>query len=264
MAGWCSGSRGRLYDTRWLLRAMVVMGPAGFIAILAGWTVTEVGRQPFTVYGMLRTADSVSPIALPGVATSLAAFAVVYFIVFGAGFMFILRMMHRPPAVGESGPPKGVPVRRPGITPAPRCDEGRPEHPVATLMTLPADLGRADRVRGAGLCAARRLRPRHRPPVRRRARGRGPGRDGQHHRPGLGRQRDLARARRRRPVRRVPARLRHHHAGDVSHRSSRCCWPGVPGRRVRVPLPRRNARRARDGGTAPSCSARSSRPSRRG
>jgi cytochrome d ubiquinol oxidase subunit I len=107
------------------------MAPAGFIALLAGWIVTEVGRQPFTVYGMLRTADSVSPIAVPGVATSLAAFAVVYFIVFGAGLVFLLRMTRKPPVVGESGPPKGVPVRSAGITPAPSLDEATPQHPAA-------------------------------------------------------------------------------------------------------------------------------------
>ena len=54
------------------------MGPAGLIALLSGWITTEVGRQPFTVYGLLRTADSVSPIGAPGVAVSLAAFVVVY------------------------------------------------------------------------------------------------------------------------------------------------------------------------------------------
>ena len=124
--------RGRLYETRSLLGTMVAMAPAGFVAILAGWTVTEVGRQPYTVYGMLRTADSVSPIALPGVASSLIAFALVYLVVFGAGFVFILRLMARPPSVGEPGPPKGVPVRTAGITPAPSLHEGRPAHPAAT------------------------------------------------------------------------------------------------------------------------------------
>ncbi len=124
--------RGRLYQTGALLRTMVAMGPAGFLAILAGWTVTEVGRQPYTVYGMLRTADSVSPIALPGVASSIVAFALVYLVVFGAGFTFMLRLMARPPAVGEAGPPKGVPVRTAGITPGPSLHEGRPEHPATT------------------------------------------------------------------------------------------------------------------------------------
>ena len=51
---------------------------------------TEIGRQPYTVYGVLRTIDSVSPIALPGVATSFAIFVLVYFIVFGAGILIIL------------------------------------------------------------------------------------------------------------------------------------------------------------------------------
>jgi cytochrome d ubiquinol oxidase subunit I len=106
--------RGRLYDSAWLLHTAVVMAPAGFIAVLAGWTTTEVGRQPFSVYGMLRTADSISPVALPAVATSLAAFVVVYFIVFGAGLVYILHLMHRPPSAGETGPEMAVPQA--GIT----------------------------------------------------------------------------------------------------------------------------------------------------
>ncbi len=109
--------RGRLYASPWLRRAVLAMAPSGFIALLAGWTVTEVGRQPFTVYGLLRTADSVSPVGLPGVATSLAAFVAVYAIVFGAGFLFLLRLVRRAPTVGETGPEPGVPIRSAGITP---------------------------------------------------------------------------------------------------------------------------------------------------
>lgn len=108
---------GRLYHARWLQWLMVAMAPAGFIALLAGWVVTEVGRQPFTVYGLLRTTDSVSPIALPGVATSLAAFAIVYFIVYGAGFTYLLTLVARPPVPAEPGPHPGLPVRTAGITP---------------------------------------------------------------------------------------------------------------------------------------------------
>ncbi|HJS88028.1 MAG TPA: cytochrome ubiquinol oxidase subunit I [Acetobacteraceae bacterium] len=111
--------RGRLYASPLLWRAALLMGPAGFMALLSGWTVTEVGRQPFTAYGLLRTAESASPIATPGVAASLTAFVVVYFIVFGAGFLFLLRMMARAPVTGEAGPPSGVPVRSAGITPMP-------------------------------------------------------------------------------------------------------------------------------------------------
>jgi cytochrome bd ubiquinol oxidase subunit I len=111
-------TRGRLYASPGLRGVVLAMAPAGFIALLAGWTVTEVGRQPFTVYGLLRTTDSVSPVGLPGVAVSLAAIVVVYLIVFGAGLLFVLRLLWRPPTVGESGPPTGLPIRAAGITPA--------------------------------------------------------------------------------------------------------------------------------------------------
>ncbi len=111
--------RGRLYRARWLQRIAVVMAPAGFIALLAGWIVTEVGRQPFTVYGHLRTTDSVSPIALPGIATSLAAFAVVYLTVYGAGFTYLFALVRRPPLPAEPGPPPHQPIRSAGIMPGP-------------------------------------------------------------------------------------------------------------------------------------------------
>jgi cytochrome d ubiquinol oxidase subunit I len=110
---------GRLFHTRWLQRVVVCMAPAGFIALLSGWVTTEVGRQPFTVYGMLRTTESVSPIALPGVAASLAAFAVAYLIVFGAGFTYLVRLLSKRPVAGESGPSPQLPVRAAGITPGP-------------------------------------------------------------------------------------------------------------------------------------------------
>jgi cytochrome d ubiquinol oxidase subunit I len=137
LAGLWQRWRGRLYTTAWLQRVMVAMAPAGFIAVLAGWTVTEVGRQPYTVYGLLRTSDSVSPIGLPGVATSLAAFAIVYFIVFGFGLRVLLRLTRHAPVVGEGGPPKGVPVRSAGITPGPSLDESTPDRPLAAGASRP-------------------------------------------------------------------------------------------------------------------------------
>ncbi|MDB4213491.1 cytochrome ubiquinol oxidase subunit I, partial [Octadecabacter sp.] len=71
--------RGKLYDAPWLHRAAIAMGPSGFIAVLAGWITTEVGRQPFTVYGFLRTSDGLAPVEAPAVAASLIAFVIVYF-----------------------------------------------------------------------------------------------------------------------------------------------------------------------------------------
>jgi len=108
-----------LYDWPWLHRLALAMGPAGFVAVIAGWVTTEVGRQPYTVYGLLRTVDSVSPLEAPAVATSLLAFICVYFIVFGAGVYYILRLMSQPPHHGETGPDTAVPARAAGITPAP-------------------------------------------------------------------------------------------------------------------------------------------------
>jgi cytochrome bd ubiquinol oxidase subunit I len=109
--------RRRLYEWRWLHRFALFMGPMGFVAVLCGWVTTEVGRQPWVIYGLLRTRDAVSPIAAPAVTGSLAAFAIVYFAVFGAGIIYIFRLMARAPAPDETGPAQG-PIRSAGITPA--------------------------------------------------------------------------------------------------------------------------------------------------
>jgi cytochrome d ubiquinol oxidase subunit I len=102
----------------WFLRYALAMGPMGFVAVLAGWVTTEVGRQPYTVYGHLLTAESHSPIAAPAVAASLIAFIVVYFFVFGAGVFYILRLMGRLPRdpMPDLG---GGPIRSAGIHPGP-------------------------------------------------------------------------------------------------------------------------------------------------
>lgn len=78
------------------------MGPTGLIAILAGWFVTEVGRQPYTVYGILRTSESVSPVASPGIWGSLIALVFVYFLVFTPGIIYILRQMKINPAANAA------------------------------------------------------------------------------------------------------------------------------------------------------------------
>jgi len=108
--------RGTLYDSTWFARWCVAMGPAGFVAILAGWFVTETGRQPYTVYGLLRTADSVSPIAGPAVAGSLLAIVGVYLLVFGAGVWYLLRLLGMNPDAAEAEPLPQT-IRAAGITP---------------------------------------------------------------------------------------------------------------------------------------------------
>ncbi|MGB3021745.1 MAG: cytochrome ubiquinol oxidase subunit I [Methyloceanibacter sp.] len=88
---------GRLYSTRWFLHAMIWASPLGFVAVLAGWFTAEVGRQPWVVYGVLRTADAVSPVGGMSVLASLILFVLVYGIVFGAGVYYIARLVRRGP-----------------------------------------------------------------------------------------------------------------------------------------------------------------------
>jgi cytochrome d ubiquinol oxidase subunit I len=116
-------ARKRLYDWRGLHRAAVVMGPSGFVAVLAGWVTTEVGRQPFTIYGLMRTAESASPLDAPAVAASLLAFVIVYFTVFGAGVWYLLKLMQKPPQAHETAL-DGTPIRTAGVTPAPAVIQG--------------------------------------------------------------------------------------------------------------------------------------------
>jgi cytochrome bd ubiquinol oxidase subunit I len=111
--------RGRLYDAKLFHRAAILMGPSGFVALLAGWTVTEVGRQPYTVYGLLTTAQSASAIDAAAVGASLLSFIVVYFLLFGAGIFYIFRQMALTPSDHESGLPTDEPIRASGIMPAP-------------------------------------------------------------------------------------------------------------------------------------------------
>lgn len=87
----------RLFDFRPFLLWCMAMMPSGFIALLAGWFVTEVGRQPYTVYGVIRTADSVSPVLGEHVALSLLAFIIVYTGLFGAASYYILKLISKGP-----------------------------------------------------------------------------------------------------------------------------------------------------------------------
>jgi cytochrome d ubiquinol oxidase subunit I len=92
--------RGRLYDSPAFLRLCVWCLPIGFIAVLAGWTVTEAGRQPWVVYGLMRTADGVSPVLTGGsVLASLLVYFVVYAVIFTGGVYYMLRIVQRGPEI---------------------------------------------------------------------------------------------------------------------------------------------------------------------
>jgi cytochrome d ubiquinol oxidase subunit I len=96
--------RHRLYAARWMLRGCVLMAPAGFVAMLSGWIVTEVGRQPFTVYGLLRTADSLSLVSREQVVGATWTILSFYLVIFGVGLWVLLRLLRETPHEGEPGP----------------------------------------------------------------------------------------------------------------------------------------------------------------
>ena len=91
----------RLFDTRWFQYWCMAMTPSGFVAVLAGWFVTEIGRQPFIIQNAMRTAEAASPVAGASVAISLAAFVIVYGFVFGAGSYYILKLIGKGPEPSE-------------------------------------------------------------------------------------------------------------------------------------------------------------------
>jgi cytochrome d ubiquinol oxidase subunit I len=98
----------RLFDTRWFQLWCMALTPTGFIAVLAGWHVTEVGRQPWIVQGLMRTSDATSPVPGTSIAISLTAFVIIYIFVFGAGSYYILKLIGKgpggePEAYGDHG-----------------------------------------------------------------------------------------------------------------------------------------------------------------
>jgi cytochrome d ubiquinol oxidase subunit I len=99
---------GRLYRSRNYLRFALAMGPAGLVALLAGWVTTEAGRQPWVVYGVMRTADAASPLDATQVGFTLAMFVLVYAFVFGAGSVYLLRIIGKGPERHETDPPGGA------------------------------------------------------------------------------------------------------------------------------------------------------------
>ncbi|MBB4284771.1 cytochrome ubiquinol oxidase subunit I [Roseospira goensis] len=110
--------RGRLFTNRSVQWAFVLTGPAGFVATIAGWMVAEVGRQPFTVYGILRTADSVSPVVPAAVATTLTAFVVVYTLLLIAFLWYAARVVRQgpPPSDMDADGPVRTPRTAVGAT----------------------------------------------------------------------------------------------------------------------------------------------------
>jgi cytochrome d ubiquinol oxidase subunit I len=104
--------RRRLFETRWYLWLASHAWWLGFVAVISGWIVTESGRQPWVAYGILRTADAISPVPAASVATTLALFVLIYGVVFSAGIYFINRLIARgPEAELVETPQIGSPVR---------------------------------------------------------------------------------------------------------------------------------------------------------
>jgi cytochrome d ubiquinol oxidase subunit I len=104
--------RGQVARSTWFLRAAVAMGPAGFVAVISGWIVAEVGRQPYVIYGVLRTAEAVSPVTKAEVSVSLLAFMVIYALIFSVGVLYILRLMNEGPLAATA--PGSTRPRPPG------------------------------------------------------------------------------------------------------------------------------------------------------
>ena len=101
--------RGRLEQSVWTLRGWQLLSATGFVALIAGWWVTEIGRQPWVVYGLLRTRDAVSPVLQAGeVAASLAGYATVYAVIFGAGIVYLWRLLRQGPQAQADAAPGGA------------------------------------------------------------------------------------------------------------------------------------------------------------
>ncbi|MGH1418469.1 MAG: cytochrome ubiquinol oxidase subunit I [Hyphomicrobiaceae bacterium] len=107
--------RQRMFETRWYLTPVQHVWPLGFIAILAGWWVTETGRQPWVATGILRTADAVSPVSFGAVLTSLILFVIVYISVFSMGIYYINRLIDKGPIGAGAEAPAGFEAGNPNV-----------------------------------------------------------------------------------------------------------------------------------------------------
>ncbi|HEX7114676.1 MAG TPA: cytochrome ubiquinol oxidase subunit I [Steroidobacter sp.] len=119
--------RGRLFESPLLLRAWKVMTPAGFVAVLAGWYTTEIGRQPYVIYGLMRTREAASAVDASSVATSLAAFATIYLFIFIAGTYYLLKLLRKGPQPVEEAMlhPEAKTAQRPLALPEDSVEMGR-------------------------------------------------------------------------------------------------------------------------------------------
>ncbi|MBY8140609.1 cytochrome ubiquinol oxidase subunit I [Vibrio fluvialis] len=93
--------KGKLYDTKLFHRFVLLMGPSGLIALLAGWFTTEIGRQPWVVYGMMRTRDAASNHDVLQMSITLALFVIIYFSVFTVGITYMMRLVGKGPTAVE-------------------------------------------------------------------------------------------------------------------------------------------------------------------
>ncbi|KAF1004507.1 MAG: Cytochrome bd-I ubiquinol oxidase subunit 1 [Pseudomonas sp.] len=122
--------RGRLFDNRLFLRLVLVMGPSGLVAILAGWFTTEMGRQPWVVYGLMRTADAVSNHSVVQMSLTLVIFVVVYFSLFGVGLGYMMRLVRKGPITheGRETPEGGAGRQRTPARPLSAADDDDTNH----------------------------------------------------------------------------------------------------------------------------------------
>ena len=232
----CKRRGGALFTSRPFLRAALLMGPSGLVALLAGWITTEVGRQPWVVYGLMRTSDAVSAHTAGPLALTLGLFVVVYLFVFGVGIAYVLRLVRGGPQHFDADhPPEGGPGQE--RTPS-RPMSARPPAAGATLMGIDLPVVWAVIIffgvfmyvvmdgfdLGIGMLYPVRARPAR------------PRRDDEHRRAGVGRQRDLAGAGRRRPAGGVPAGLFDHPQRAVPAADLHAAGADLPRRRLRIPL----------------------------
>ena len=113
---WLLRLRGRLFENTAYLKWAMALSPLGFIAVIAGWVTTEVGRQPWTIYGLMRTAQSETPsLTTMNVVLSLFAYILVYLIIYPAGVLVMARMVKQGPSAGGTIDP---------------IESGRPSEPV--------------------------------------------------------------------------------------------------------------------------------------